>query len=166
VTVYYACAKSVVGGKCLPMENLHAVVQEFSTDSARKRNKMEVLANYIKTRINTGHLHDRWTELKEAFRVQTQVYKVCHCALSSEIGRCIINDAWRQAAHRNKENTRFFLSNLVKCLFILMFWRYTLTFNAKNNFQANYQTYRHYPFHFNCLERYVSFGLERDNCIQ
>ena len=27
---------------------------------------------YNKTRINIGHQHDRWVELKEAFRVQIQ----------------------------------------------------------------------------------------------
>jgi hypothetical protein len=31
----------------------------------------EVLANYDKTRINIGHQHDRWMELKEASRIQT-----------------------------------------------------------------------------------------------
>jgi len=41
------------------------------TDSAQKRNRKEVLANYNKTRINTGHQHDRWMELKEALRIQT-----------------------------------------------------------------------------------------------
>jgi hypothetical protein len=40
-------------------------------DSARKRNKKEVLANYDKTRINIGHRHDRWMELKEALRFRT-----------------------------------------------------------------------------------------------
>jgi hypothetical protein len=40
-------------------------------DSARKRNRKEVLANYNKTRINIDHQHDRWLELKEALRVQT-----------------------------------------------------------------------------------------------
>jgi hypothetical protein len=40
-------------------------------DSARKRNRKEVLANYNKTRINIDHQHDRWMELKEALRVQT-----------------------------------------------------------------------------------------------
>jgi hypothetical protein len=39
------------------------------TDSARKRNRKEVLASYNKTRINIGHQHDRWIELKEALRV-------------------------------------------------------------------------------------------------
>jgi hypothetical protein len=29
------------------------------TDSARKRNRKEVLTNYYKTRINIGHQHDR-----------------------------------------------------------------------------------------------------------
>ena len=41
------------------------------TDSAQKRNRKEVLANYNKTRINTGHQHDCWMELKEALGIQT-----------------------------------------------------------------------------------------------
>jgi len=41
------------------------------TDSARKRNRKEVLSYYNKTRINIGHQHDRWMELEEALRVQT-----------------------------------------------------------------------------------------------
>ena len=40
----------------------------ISTDSARKRNRKEILANYDKTIINIGH---RWMELKKALRVQT-----------------------------------------------------------------------------------------------
>jgi len=38
-------------------------------DSARKRNKKDVLANYNKTRINIAKRHDRWMELKEVLRV-------------------------------------------------------------------------------------------------
>jgi hypothetical protein len=41
------------------------------TYSARKRNRIKVLANYNKTRINIGHQHDRWVEFKEALGVQT-----------------------------------------------------------------------------------------------
>ena len=41
------------------------------SDSARKRNRKEVLVNYNKTRINIGHQQDRWMEMKEALRVQT-----------------------------------------------------------------------------------------------
>jgi len=41
------------------------------TDSARKRNRKEVLENYNKARINIGHQHDLWMELKAALRVQT-----------------------------------------------------------------------------------------------
>ena len=41
------------------------------TDSARKRIRKDVLANNSKTRINIGHQHDRWMELKEALGVQT-----------------------------------------------------------------------------------------------
>jgi hypothetical protein len=40
-------------------------------DSARKRNRKEVLANYNKTRINIDHQHDRLMECKEALGVQT-----------------------------------------------------------------------------------------------
>ena len=57
------------GGKCLPMENCGRT--RILTDSIRKRNRKEVLANYNKTRINMGHPHDRWMELKETMRVQT-----------------------------------------------------------------------------------------------
>ena len=41
------------------------------TDSARKRNRKEVLTNYNKTRINIGHQHDRWVELMEALTVRS-----------------------------------------------------------------------------------------------
>ena len=41
------------------------------TNSARKRNRKEDLANYNKTRINIGYQHDHWMELKAAFRIQT-----------------------------------------------------------------------------------------------
>ena len=41
------------------------------TDSARKRNRKEVLVNYNKTRIKKGHQHGRWIELKDELRVQT-----------------------------------------------------------------------------------------------
>jgi hypothetical protein len=34
----------------------------------------------------------------------------CHCACSTEIGTCIINDARRQAAHKNNENMPTLLS--------------------------------------------------------
>ena len=40
------------------------------TDTARKSNRKEFLANYNKTRINIVHLHDLWMELKEELRVQ------------------------------------------------------------------------------------------------
>ena len=41
------------------------------TDSSRKRYRKEVQTNHNKTRINKGHQHDRWMELKEVVRVQT-----------------------------------------------------------------------------------------------
>ena len=72
------------------------------------------MANYNKTRINIGHQHDRWMELEEALRVQTHAEVAeklhhkcnheCHCACSSEIGTCIINDAGRRAAHKKQPN--------------------------------------------------------------
>ena len=46
------------------------------TDSARKRNRNGVLANYNKTRIIIGHQRDRWMELKEALTVQTHCLSV------------------------------------------------------------------------------------------
>ena len=41
------------------------------TDSARKRNRKEVLANNNETKITISHQYDRWMELKETLRVQT-----------------------------------------------------------------------------------------------
>jgi len=82
--------------------------------TARKRNRKEVLANYNKARINIGHQHDRWMELKEALRVQTQaeVFKTSVPLRiytgSSEFGTCIINDAGRQAAHKKQRKYTFF----------------------------------------------------------
>jgi hypothetical protein len=70
------------------------------TDYARKRNRKEVLANYIKTRMNIDHQHERWMELKEASIVQTDA----EVPLRIKFGTCIINDAWRQTAKKKKEN--------------------------------------------------------------
>jgi hypothetical protein len=41
------------------------------TESARKRNRKEVLANYNTTIINIHHQHNRWMKFKLALRVQT-----------------------------------------------------------------------------------------------
>ena len=71
MTFYYTCMNSFAvkkksaGGK--PAHG-HKIIL---TDSARKRNRKEALANYNKTRINIGHQHDHWMELKETLRVQT-----------------------------------------------------------------------------------------------
>ena len=56
-------------------------------------------------------------KLKEALRVQIHAEMAeklrhkckhqCHCACSSDIGTCIINDAGRRTAHKYNENTRF-----------------------------------------------------------
>jgi hypothetical protein len=79
------------------------------TDSVRKRNRKEVLANYNKTRINIGHQHYRWMELKEDHALMLKCKHQCHCTCSSEIGTCI-NDDGRQAAHKKtNENTRLIL---------------------------------------------------------
>jgi hypothetical protein len=51
-TFYYASTKSVVGEKCLQVENLYTVVWKFLL-------------------ILLGHQHNRWVELKESLRVQT-----------------------------------------------------------------------------------------------
>ena len=59
----------------------------------------------------------------------------CHCANSSEIGTSIINDVGRQAAQKKTTKIHVFWSNLIKQHFILMIWRYILTFNAKMIFQ-------------------------------
>ena len=48
------------------------------TDSARKNNRKDLLANYNKTRINIGHQHDCWIELKDALRVQTHAEVPLH----------------------------------------------------------------------------------------
>jgi hypothetical protein len=50
---------------------IYFVVQTGICVPARKRNRKEVLPHYNKTRINIDHQHDRWMELKEALRVQT-----------------------------------------------------------------------------------------------
>ena len=67
------------------------------TDSVRKRNMKDVLANYNKTRIRIGHQHKCWMELEEALRVQTLM---SHCGCSSEIGTCITNNAGIKAAQK------------------------------------------------------------------
>ena len=137
-------AVSFIGGKFLCKFLFQQIFfLAILADSARKRSKKEVFANYNKTRINIGHQHDRWMELKEALRHKCK--HRCHCTCSSEIGTFIINDAGRQAAHK-KQPKYMFWSNLAKRRFILMFWRYILTFNAKKNFQKIYQTYTRYLF--------------------
>jgi hypothetical protein len=84
------------------------------TDSTRKRNGKEVLANYNKTRINIGDLNELWMELKEALRVQPLMLKCnhqCYCACTVSLE---INDAGRQAAHKKQRKYMFFF--LVKSL--------------------------------------------------
>jgi hypothetical protein len=47
------------------------------TDSDRKRNRKEVLANY-KTRINIGHHHDRWMHGIEGSQSSSSVIHTRH----------------------------------------------------------------------------------------
>jgi len=71
MTFYYACAKSIGGGIMSADGKPARGRMRILTDSVRKRNRKDVLANYNKTRIKIFHQHDRWMELKEALRVQT-----------------------------------------------------------------------------------------------
>ena len=80
----------------------------------------DVSANYNKTRINIGHQHDRWVELKDALRVQ------CHCACSSEIGTSLIDDAGRQAAHKKQRK--------------YMLYTYVLKVNINFQLKKNFKT--------------------------
>jgi hypothetical protein len=97
-------------------------------------------------------------KLKEALRVQIHAKMAeklrnkcihqCHCACSSDIGTCIINDAGRRAAQKNNENTRFFVEFPQTTIYTHVLKVY-INFQYKNkNFQNNYQTYRHYSFKF------------------
>ena len=40
------------------------------TDSARKRNRKEVIARYAKSKINIGKEHDRWMSLKDSVQMK------------------------------------------------------------------------------------------------
>jgi hypothetical protein len=113
-------AVSFIGGKFLCVNFFFSkfFFSAILADSARKRNKKKVFANYNKTRINIGHQHDRWMELKEALRHKCK--HQCHCACSSEIGTFIINDAGRPAAHK-KQPKYMIWSKFAKRCIILMF---------------------------------------------
>lgn len=41
------------------------------TDSARKRNRKDVLAKNAKTKINIGSQHDRWIAVKEDLKLRS-----------------------------------------------------------------------------------------------
>ena len=68
----------------------------------------------------------------------------CHCACSSEIGTCIINDAGRQLHTKTTKISVLFESRQTTL--------YTDDLKAYINFQwkiklsKNYQSYRHYAF--------------------
>jgi hypothetical protein len=59
VTFSYTCAKSVVEVSIYADGKPAWGHMGILTDSARKRNRKKVLANYNKTRINIVHQHDR-----------------------------------------------------------------------------------------------------------
>ena len=40
------------------------------TDSARKRNRKEVISRYVKSKINIGKEHDRWMSLKDSVQMK------------------------------------------------------------------------------------------------
>ena len=68
----------------------------------------------------------------------------CHCACTSEIRTCIINETGRQAAHKkNNENTRVDFGRITPND-VLYSWFEGL--DKKKHFHKNYQAYRHYPF--------------------
>jgi hypothetical protein len=59
------------------------------------------------------------------FKLMLKCRHQCHCACTSEIRTCIINETGRQATHTKKQRkyTCCFWSNHVKRRFILMVWR-------------------------------------------
>jgi len=98
------------------------------------------LANYNKTRINIGHQPDRWMELKGLweFKLMLKCKHQCHCACSSKIGTCIINDAERQAAHTKIKRKYTFYTHVLKV---------NINFQRKiKKNRNNYQTQRYYTF--------------------
>ena len=59
MTFSYTCAKSVIEVSIYTDGKPACGRMGILTDSARKRNRKKVLANYNKTRINIVHQHDR-----------------------------------------------------------------------------------------------------------
>jgi antirestriction protein ArdC len=56
------------------MENLHTVVQEFYLILLEKETGKKFWGIILnKRRINIGHQHDRWMELKEALALSAEV---------------------------------------------------------------------------------------------
>ena len=60
------------GKKCLSMKNLLSRTRILS-NSATKRNRKKVKVNFNKTRINIGHQHECWMELKEFTNVNSAI---------------------------------------------------------------------------------------------
>ena len=128
----------------------------ISTVSARKRNRNDVLANYNKTRINIGHQHDCWMKLKES---EFKLMPKCHFVCTSEI----VNDARRQAAHKNNKNTQFFFCwispNDVSY--------YILTLNAKKTLKKSPKSTKlNYTFNLNRMNKWVNMNELDESATQ
>jgi hypothetical protein len=93
-------------GKCLLWKTcirLHKKCSWFCQENKGK----EVLANYNKTTYATNMtLGWNWRKCWW-FKLMRKCNHQCHCACSSEIGTCIINDAGRQAVH--KKTTKIYV---------------------------------------------------------
>jgi hypothetical protein len=76
------------------------------TDSARKRIRKEVLANYDKTRIIIGHQHDRWMIWRKRWEIW----------LISLFGECFVLILF-YAAYKL----------ISKCLFFCIFWKVSMS---------------------------------------
>ena len=98
------------------------------------------MANYNKTKIEIGHQHDRWMGLKEA---RWECKHRCHCACSSEIGTCLINDAERQPARQKKQGIYTLFCGISPNVVLYSCFE---SIYIKTNFQINHQNQRHYTF--------------------
>jgi hypothetical protein len=105
VIFYYAYTKSVLVG-----EKMSTDTTRILTDSAGGKNRKEALANYNKTRMNIGHQHDRWMELKEVLRVQTH----------AQVSLCMVLG---DKLHTKLTKIQVFWSHLAKRHFIFMVLR-------------------------------------------
>jgi hypothetical protein len=113
-----------------------------------------------------------WRKRKE-FKLMLKCKHQYHCACCLEIRICIINDTRRWTAHKKTPKIHIFWSNLSKQHFILMFWRYILTFNSKF-FWKNQQNNDIIPlkiillakkFYSNIKAKIMSYGINSSQII-